>query len=137
MPDYVDKTKNSKAKYETSQKSKQRKFVDKPDESESSITRIEKINKITVTERNKNMTARVKVNGIVDTGSPISIHPADENIIKSTEIQKVKNRYQDVNKNEVNLRRTIPTDIEYENNKQKMRILITERNNITLVLKMD
>ena len=51
----------------------------------------------------------MKVNGIekefiVDTGSPISIMPADENIMKQTEIQKVKHRYQDVNRNEVKFR---------------------------------
>ena len=50
-------------------------------ESETSINRIERINRIT--DRNKYLTT-VKVNGIenefiVDTGSPISIMPADEN----------------------------------------------------------
>ena len=57
--------------------------------------------------------------GITDTGSPISIMPADENIMKQTEIQKVKHRCQVVNKNEVKFRGKIPTDVEYENNKQK------------------
>ena len=51
------------------------------DESESSACRIERKNRIT--DRNKYQTAKVKVNGIekeftVDTGSPISIMPADE-----------------------------------------------------------
>ena len=64
---------------------------------------------------------------IVDTGSPISIMPEDENILKKTEIQKVKHRNQDVNKNEVKFRRQIPNDNEYENNKQKMQILITKK----------
>ena len=78
----------------------------------------------------------MKVNGIemefiVDSGSPISIMPVDENIMKQTEIQKVKHRYQDVNKNEVKFRGKIPADIEYENNKQKLEILITKRNDIT------
>ena len=64
----------------------------------------------------------MKVNGIgkeftVDTSSPISIMPADENTLKKTEIQKVKHWYHDVNKNEVKSRGQIPTDIEYENNK--------------------
>ena len=77
----------------------------------------------------------VKVNGIekefiVDTGSPNSIMPVDEKILKQTEIQKVKRRYQDVNKNEVKFRGKIPANIEYENNKQKMQNLITERNDI-------
>ena len=110
------------------------------DESETSINRIERINRIT--DRNKCLTTTVKVNGIekefiVDTGSPISIKPADENIMKQTEIQKVKHRYQDVNRNEVKFRGKIPADVEYENNKQKMQILITERNDITPLLGMD
>ena len=55
--------------------------------------------------------------------------------MKESEIQKVRHRYQDVNKNEVKFREKIPVDIEYENNKQK--ILITERNDITPLLGMD
>ena len=110
------------------------------DESETSINRIERINRIT--DRNKYLTTTVKVNGIekesiVDTGSPISIMPADENIMKQTEIQKIKHLYQDVNKNEVKFRGEIPADVECENNKQKMQILITERNDITPLLGMD
>ena len=57
--------------------------------------------------------------------------------MKPTEIQKVTNRYQDVNKNEVIFRGKIPAKIEYENNKQKMEILITERTDITPLLGMD
>ena len=49
----------------------------------------------------------------------------------------MKHRYQDVNKNEVKFRGKIPVDIEYENNKQKMQLLITERNDITPLLGMD
>ena len=71
-----------------------------------------------------------------DTGSPISKKPADDNILKETEIQNVKHRYQDVNKNEVKFRGQIPVDFEYENNKQKIQVLITERNDITLLLRM-
>ena len=74
---------------------------------------------------------------IVDTGLPISIMPADEQTSKKTEMQKIKHRYQDVNKNEVRFWGQIPTDIEYENNKQKMQTLITERNDITPLVGMD
>ena len=61
------------------------------DESETSIHRIERINRIT--DRNKCLTTVMKINGIekefiVDTGSPISIRPVDEKIMKQTEIQK-------------------------------------------------
>ena len=60
------------------------------DESETGIHRIERINRITA--RNKYLTTTVKVNGIekefiVDTGSPISIMPVDENIMKRTLIR--------------------------------------------------
>ena len=57
--------------------------------------------------------------------------------MKRTEIQKMKHRYQNVNKNEVKFRDKIPADIEYENNKQKLRILITEKNDITPLFGMD
>ena len=63
--------------------------------------------------------------------------PLDEQIMKKTEIQKIANRYQDVNKNEVKFRGKIPVDMQYEINKQKMEILITERTDITPLLGMD
>ena len=63
--------------------------------------------------------------------------PLDKQIMKKTEIQKIINRYQDVNKNEVKFRGKIPVNIEYENNNQKMEILITERADITPLLGMD
>ena len=63
--------------------------------------------------------------------------PPDERIIKLAEIQKVTNRYQVVNKNEVKFRGKVPVNIDYENNKQKVEILITERTDITPLLGMD
>ena len=109
-------------------------------ESEESIHHIKEIKKIE--ETNKHYTANVKINGImkefiIDTGSPISIMPPDKRIMKPTELQKVSNRYQDVNKNEVKFRGKIPVNIEYENNKQKMEILITGRTDITPLISMD
>ena len=100
------------------------------DESETSKHTIERIN--TITDRTKCLTAVIKIDGIekefiVDTGSPILILPVDEKIMKQTEIQTVKQRYQDINKNEVKFRGKIPANIKYENNKQKMQILITKK----------
>ena len=118
--------------------------MNKPDESTSesdeSIHHIKEIKKIN--EMNKHFTAVVQVYGvkkefIIDTGSPISIMPPDERIMKSTEIQKITTRYQDVNKNEVKFRGKISVNIEHENNNQKMEILITERTDITPLLGMD
>ena len=57
--------------------------------------------------------------------------------MKTTEIQKIPFRYPDENNNEVKFRRKVPVDMEYENNKQKMEILITERTDITPILGMD
>ena len=109
-------------------------------DSDVSIHHIKEIKKIN--EMNKHFTATVQINGvkkefIIDTGSSVSIMPSDERIMKATEIQKITNRYQDVNKNEVKFRGKIPVNIEYENNKQKMEIFITERTDITPLLGMD
>ena len=46
--------------------------------------------------------------------------PADENIMKQTEIQKIKHRYQDVNKNEVKFR---------GKNRRTLNMRITNRKN--------
>ena len=110
-------------------------------ESNESIHHIKEIKK--TNEMNKRFTTVVQVNVkvkeefIFDTGSPISIMPSDETIMKSTEIQKKPNRYQYLNKNEVNFRGKILVNIEYENNKQKLEILITERTDIIPLLGMD
>ena len=76
-------------------------------ESEESIHHIKEIKAIE--EKNKHYTATIKINGmkkefVIDTGSPITIMPPDERIMKHAEIQKIINRYQDVNKNEVKFR---------------------------------
>ena len=109
-------------------------------ESEESIHHIKEIKRID--ETNKHITTMLKINGIakefnIDTGSPISLMPPDESFIKSTEIQKITIQYQDVNKIEMKFRRIITVNVEYENNKQKMEILITERTDMTPLLGMD
>ena len=109
-------------------------------ESEESIHHMKEIKRID--ETNKHITTMLKINGIakefnIDTGSPISLMPPDESFIKSTEIQKITIQYQDVNKIEVKFRRIITVNVEYENNKQKMVILITERTDMTPLLGMD
>ena len=76
-------------------------------ESEESIHHIKAIK--TIEEKNKRYKTTIKINGvrkefIIDTGSPITIMPPDERIMKHTEIQKITTRYQDVNKNEVKFR---------------------------------
>ena len=109
------------------------------DESESSIYTSGRINRIV--DKNKKLTTTVRMNGIekefiIDTGSPISIMPADKEIMKETEIQKIKQRYQGVNKNEVKFRGEVPVE-QKKNKKQKLQLLITERNDITPPLGID
>ena len=65
----------------------------------------------------------------MDTRSPISKVPVDQIILKRTEIQKMKHRYQDV-RGEIG-------GHGFENNKQKLQILITERSDITPLLGKD
>ena len=76
-------------------------------ESDESIYHIKE--KKYIVEQQKHYTAKVKINGtqrkfIIDTGSTVTIMPTNERIMKKTEIQKITNRYQDVNKNKVNFR---------------------------------
>ena len=74
--------------------------INEPDESTSdsyeSIHNMKEIKKIN--ELSKHFTATGQINGIkkevtIDTGSPISIMPRDERIMKATEIQKITNRF--------------------------------------------
>ena len=58
--------------------------------------------------------------------------PSDEKKMKSTEIQKIRNRFQDVNKNEVKQKQTkIPVNLEYERNHQKLEILLTKKQTLS------
>ena len=71
-------------------------------ESKESSHHIKEIKNID--ETNKHFTTTQKINGvmkefIIDTGSLISLMPPDERIMRSIEMQKKSNRYQDVNKN--------------------------------------
>ena len=58
-------------------------------------------------------------------------------ILKSTGLQKITNKYQDVNRTKVTFREKLPVNLEDENNKQNMEILLTERTDITPLLGMD
>ena len=51
--------------------------------------------------KKKRDTKRIRI----DNESSVTIMPFQERIVNQTEIQKITNRYQDVNKNEVKFRR--------------------------------
>ena len=63
--------------------------------------------------------------------------PTDKEVLKSTGLQKIINKYKDVNKNEVKFLGKNPVNIEYKNNKQKIEMMIFERTDITPLLRMD
>ena len=63
-------------------------------ESDESIYHIEEIKKIV--EQQKHYTAKIETNGtpkefIIDIGSPVTMMPLDEQMLKKTEIQKIAN----------------------------------------------
>ena len=71
-------------------------------ESDESIYHTEEMKNIV--EQQKHYTAKIKINGtpkefIIDTGSPVTIMTLDEQIMKTTEILRITNWYQDVIKN--------------------------------------
>ena len=109
-------------------------------ELEESIHHIGEIKKIE--QKKKHYPSTVKIIGkkkdfVFDTRSTVTIMPPDEKILELTGIEKIANRYQDVNKNEVKFRGKIPVDVEYENKKRKMDILITGRTDIAHLLELD
>ena len=111
-------------------------------ESDERIYHIEEIKNINIVEQQKHYTAKIKnkrnAKRIYYRYRISSNNNATRRTNnKDTEIQKITNQYQDVNKNGVKFRGKIPVDMEYENNKQKMEILITERTDITPLLRMD
>ena len=74
---------------------------------------------------------------IIDTGSPISIMPRDEKLKRSTEIPKKNKQIPRREQKRTKVAGGIPVNVEYENNQQKLEILITERTDMTPLLRMD
>ena len=77
-------------------------------ELDKSINRLEEMK--TIEDKREQYRAVVRINGIkkefvIDTGSPVTIMPPDEQIIGKTEIKKITNLYQDVNRNQVKFRK--------------------------------
>ena len=68
---------------------------------------------------------------IIDTGSPVTIMPYDQKIHKTKEIKPMKERYQDVNKNEIKFMGKTWVTAEYNGVSTKLPMLITKRNDIT------
>ena len=69
----------------------------------------------------------------------MTIMKLDERIVNRREIQKIANRYRDVNKTEVKFRGKEPMNMEYEKKNRKWNLiqLIIEGTDITPLLEMD
>ena len=101
------------------------------------IRQITQINKI-LPDNNDHYGVQMIINGkkqkfIIDTGSPVTIMPYDQKI-HTKEIKPMKERYQDVNKNEFKFSRKIWVTAEYNGTSTELPMLITKRNGITPLL---
>ena len=119
----ADKTKNNRTVKKLTEETANE-TNESPTESDESIHHIEETKNIE--EKQKQYTAKKKINRIqkefiIDTGSTVTITPFDERIVNQTELQKITNRYKDVNENEVKFRGRIPVNIEYKSKKQKWK----------------
>ena len=102
------------------------------------IRRITQINQI-LPDNNEHYGIEMKINGkkqkfTIDTGSPVIIMPYDQQIHNTKESKPMKERYQDVNKNEVEFMGKPWVTVEYNGISTKLPMLITKRNDITPLL---
>ena len=90
-------------------------------------------------DNNDHYGVELKINGekqkfIIDTGSQVTIMPYNQNIHDIKEIKPMKERYQDVNKNEIKFIGKTWVNVEYNKISTKLPMLITKRNDITALL---
>ena len=102
------------------------------------IRQITQINKI-LPDNNDHYGVEMIINGkkqkfIIDTGSPVIIMPYDQKKHKTKEIKPMKERYQDVNTNEIKFMGKTWVTAEYNGVSTKLPMLITKRNDITPLL---
>ena len=99
------------------------------------IQQITQINKI-LPDKNDNYGIKLEINGIhqnitIDTGSPVTIMPNNPKLYNPRDIHPLKERYQDVNKNETKFLGRVWANIEHNGETKKLPILITQRDDIT------
>ena len=101
------------------------------------MLQITQINK--TPDNNDHYGVEIKINGknqkfIIDTGSPVAIMPNNPTLYNPEDIQPLKERYQDVNKNEITFLGKVWVDTEYNGKHTKLPLLITKRTDITPLL---
>ena len=97
----------------------------------------EEIQQITQTNRvlpdeNDNYEIKLKINGkyqnfTIDTGSPVTLMPNNPELYNQKDMKPLKERYQDVNKNEIKFLGKVWANIEYDGKTTKLPILITKK----------
>ena len=88
------------------------------------IQQITQINRV-LPDKNDNYGIRLKINGkyqnfTIDTGSPVTIMPNNPKLYNTKDIKPLKERYRDVNKNEIKFLGKIWADIEYKGKDHKI-----------------
>ena len=113
-------------------------YTEEEESEPEEIQQITQINRV-LPDENDNYGIKLKINGkyqnfTIDTGSPVTIMPNNPKLYNQREIKPLKERYQDVNKNEIKFLGKIWADIEYNGKTTKLPILITKTNDITPLL---
>ena len=113
-------------------------YTEEEESEPEEIQQITQINRV-LPDENDNYGIKLKINGkyqnfTIDTGSPVTIMPNNPELYNQRDIKPLKERYQDVNKNEIQFLGKIWADIEHNGKTTKLPILITKRNDITPLL---
>ena len=114
-------------------------YNDEEEESETEdIQQITQINRI-LPDKSDYYEIKMKINGkyqkfTIDTGSPVTIIPNNPELYNQKDIQLLKEKYWDVNINEIKFLEKVWADIEYNGEITKLPILITQWNDITPLL---
>ena len=125
----TDNTRRQRVNYHKAANSEEEES--EPEENQQ-ITQINKI----LPDKNDNYGIKLKINGkyqnfSIDTGSPVTIMPNNPKLYNPKDIHPLKERYQDVNKNEIKLLGRVWSNIEYNGETEKLPILITQSDDIT------
>ena len=113
-------------------------YTEEEESEPEELQQITQINRV-LPDENDNYGIKLKINGkyqnfTIDTGSPVTIRPNNPELYNQKDMKPLKERYQDVNKNEIKCLGKVWADIEYDGNTTKLPILITKRNNTTPLL---
>ena len=109
-------------------------YTEEEESEPEEIQQITQINRV-LPDENDNYGIKLKINGkyqnfTIDTGSPVTIMPNNPELYNQRDIKPLKERYQDVNKNEIQFLGKIWADIEHNGKTTKLPILITKKNNM-------